>query len=441
MELWPVTGARVLQFVVEIMLMTVSCAFFTAKTESRKFSFRRLMLTFLFLMAFSLPGFILKAITAVEPFLYLISLLLYFSLVCRRRGFELFKSTLLLFFISMTADLLLSVIFLNVPFLSGLLQDADDKYGKPIFLFTTVMGSLLAMGFTLLYCRFRTPSGRRQIGETIFRFIRPTVIILSSILLLGLILSRTDYSLSLREQIRSCMPEEILIAVFIVVSVSYMTQDIRYLSQRRLNDSLTQQQKIQDALLHETRVFRHDIANLLYGFQGILLSSDRSAVQAYYDNMVSTCTMINNENVVALRRLPGLSLRTLLMSKIQDANARSIPLYVYVDEELRESRVQEARICEMVGILLDNAIEAAGRSGAPFVSFEAHNAGDDLELVVRNTVGALSGYSLFPDTASSKDGHQGIGLTRLREITDHEKGLLFNLYRRGRYVEASLLMT
>ena len=73
---------------------------------------------------------------------------------------------------------------------------------------------------------------------------------------------------------------------------------------------------------------------------------------------------------------------------------------------------------------------------------EMHNAGNEMEIAVRNTYDDDKGLPGQDDitflTSSTKEGHRGLGL---KAVDDILKGhAVFNLYAQGRYVEASLLI-
>ena len=62
-----------------------------------------------------------------------------------------------------------------------------------------------------------------------------------------------------------CMPVLCVIA-------SYIIQDVQYLRQRRLNSLYEYQRNAYEAVLGNQRRFRHNILNMLYGFEGTILS-------------------------------------------------------------------------------------------------------------------------------------------------------------------------
>ena len=123
--------------------------------------------------------------------------------------------------------------------------------------------------------------------------------------------------------------------------------------------------------------------------------------------------------------------------KILDANEAGVPFYVHIDEELNWHGWRDADMCQLLGVLLDNACEAAMLSDAPYISLEFHNLRQGMEVVVRNTWGEKK-EEVQPtiDTAPSR----GLGLLSVQALLKRYPRTTFSLYHRDRYVEAHLIM-
>ena len=127
------------------------------------------------------------------------------------------------------------------------------------------------------------------------------------------------------------------------------------------------------------------------------------------------------------------------MQKLQAANSQSLPFYVFTDEALNWHNAKDETICEILGVLMDNAIEAAQEAQARYISLEAHNVPHGVELVVRNTWKQDTRDFLYhADYASTKPGHEGLGLRSVRRSVAKDRHMIFNLYPAGRYIEANL---
>lgn len=222
----------------------------------------------------------------------------------------------------------------------------------------------------------------------------------------------------------------------IALSATYLLQDIRYVLLYHQNRELKQQQDMQNALLHRSRMFHHNLANILTGLQGTIHRRDFDAIDEYCLDIVKRCQMINNENVQALRQIPRPAVSLLIQQKILDANEAGVPFYVHIDDDLNWRGWRDADMCQLLGVLLDNAREAAMTSDAPYISLELHNLRAGMELVVRNTWGEKQEKPQpTVDTAPSR----GLGLPSVQALLKRYPRTTFSLYHRERYVEAHMI--
>lgn len=228
----------------------------------------------------------------------------------------------------------------------------------------------------------------------------------------------------------------VLLLILLLVSVSYFVQDINYLQQLRRNETLEQQQRVNQALLKNIRVFRHNIANMLFGFGGLLLSGRTDEIQAYYDEMVQRCRLIHNENIVMLQNLTSPALTSLILHQIDAANQEAIPMDVYIQKGVHRRGLSDAQLCQVMGVLLDNAREATKESAAPYISLEMRNIDHSLEVIIRNTFGADT--PTFQQ--SSKAHHEGLGLQSVRDILRTNPRANLNLRAEGQYVVAQMVV-
>lgn len=367
-------------------------------------------------------------------------LMIFIELACCRvafgfRGSKLLLKTFVALLCSFGGDIIAGVFMLSV-YDSQTIAEARAMSAPITILLQIVTGGsmvLLALLYRGLSSLLRTHFRQNRIGY----LLRP----LALLLIVGALFARAMMNLSGEDQVerlKQVLPDFIFIILLLAIGITYITQDIRFYRQAKENQQLLHQQSLQSLLLQDIRIFRHNISNMLYGLEGTLLSGDVSTIEAYYHQMVAECQLINNENVVALKRMPSLAVSSLLLNKLHEANEQKIPFFITVQEGIDWHGLRDSDMTQALGILIDNALEAAGTSPAPYVAFEAQNVNGALSLVVRNT---FQGEPPVFDQAlsSTKSGHEGLGLHSLRKITKNNPGVLFNIYTVGRYVEASLI--
>ena len=352
------------------------------------------------------------------------------------RGLQLLLKTFISILCSFGGDICGGIIMLTF-FESGAIEQARAMNGPFALLLQIVVGgsmlfcALLYRGISRL---FRIHIHRHKAGY----LLRPLLLLLVNAALFGRAISHLSEG-DQAERLQQVLPDFVIIIFLLCIGITYIIQDIRFYRQIKENQLLTQQQSLQALLLKDTRTFRHNIANMLYGMQGTLLSGEVGAIRAYYDQMVEECQLINNENVIALKHIPSPAVGALLLNKLQEANKQHIPFYITVGAQVHWSGLRDNDLTQLLGILVDNALEAAAESAAPHVALEISGQNGVFSLIVRNSYHGDPPVINPTCAVSTKAGHDGLGLHSINRILRRYRNVLFNIYTIGRYVEASLL--
>lgn len=158
-------------------------------------------------------------------------------------------------------------------------------------------------------------------------------------------------------------------------------------------------------------------------------------MQDYCEKIVQQCSLIDNDNIVMLQNIPSKAVVGLLLHHIDRINQHEIPMLVYVDRNLKVAGLCDSDICEALGVLLDNALEATQFSKSPVIAVEIRTHGNGLRILVRNSVSLDEkvDYEKY-----SKLGHAGIGLESVRNLLAKHNEYL-NIRQVGQYVEARVL--
>ena len=297
--------------------------------------------------------------------------------------------------------------------------------------------------------RRRSPDARfesRKFWLYLQVFLRLTLLVFSGLCMLTLPFtlfgdrSLLGYLLANKEQYTLLA---ICCAVLMFIAFSYMLQDIRYIMQQDRINAMKKQQQVSENLTRSLRHFRHNMVNLLYGLEGLILSGDREKLTAYYSEMRDRCALVNNDNIAALEQLPSPALKSLLLRHMDRAMQLELPLNLNVQDALTLPRtLSDNQLCQVLGVLLDNAIEAAHHSAERSVLVELGNAdGGGLEVLIKNTyTGEVTPGQLTRGGNSTKEGHSGQGLASCYHILSHKRGAFLNFWVTEQYVQAQLFV-
>jgi two-component system sensor histidine kinase AgrC len=172
-------------------------------------------------------------------------------------------------------------------------------------------------------------------------------------------------------------------------------------------------------LYDATRVFRHDYKNMLTVMDGYCRARDYDGAAAYLGALREEfAETLSLENVPDIAKIQDNGLKWLVFSKYIDAHTKRIDFLAAVSPDVSLSRARGGDMHAVIGILLDNAIEAAAEAADDrTVRFEMANRGGDTFISVRNSFGNPPDVRrIFEKNYSSKRGHSGLGLYRARAV-------------------------
>ena len=106
------------------------------------------------------------------------------------------------------------------------------------------------------------------------------------------------------------------------------------------------------------RAFKHDFNNIMQGIGGYIATNDIKGLKKMYSSIVKECEEINNKQSLNKEIINNPAILNLLNSKIQLAEKNDVKLKVEVYIDLNSLNVSTYDLCRMLGILIDNAIEA-----------------------------------------------------------------------------------
>ena len=234
-----------------------------------------------------------------------------------------------MFVMEMVSTLLVYLIVngLGVPVESLFIVKLEDLLNIEILFWNTTITDIAAIAVTLGLMLWR---GRKKAAaHSLTPRMRKAIIYVRLVCTLLFAAAMLFFATSLMKQVieaglfvtLSSAYLALLIAscFFLVCCMSYFVQDIRYLQQLNRNETLEQQQAMIGSLLTNLRSFRHNTVNMLYGFEGAILSGDTGTIKSYYREMTEKCALVNNENIVALERIPNPAVSALLLRAVERA--------------------------------------------------------------------------------------------------------------------------
>lgn len=225
-----------------------------------------------------------------------------------------------------------------------------------------------------------------------------------------------------------------IIIIFGVVSfINFIRSNEQNQRQQRLIDSyrneISTAQKV-NAQYESIRRERHDIKNMLLSVQGYIRDhNDEKANQLLSAFLQTNIESKHYEGIDnSLSRLKISGLRNLIKEKAYKIVENEIPLAIEVNTEINSLPGSEIKTARIIGILLDNAIEATAKQKKPYIQFALikHDE-ENYELVIANSLEKVVDLNkAMKFEHSEKVNHQGIGLSNITQLVDNDDHYSFS---------------
>lgn len=173
-------------------------------------------------------------------------------------------------------------------------------------------------------------------------------------------------------------------------------------------------------LYDNVKAFKHDFDNMVFTIGGFVNTNDLTGLKAYYSSLEKECQNINNIALLnpTLINNPGIyNLLTAKYKKAKDANV-DIQLEFFFD--LKKLHMPIYDFSRMLGIFLDNAIEAALVSNERIIKIifrDSPNSNVQIIQIENSYINKnINTKNIFEKGVTEKDQHLGMGLWEVKQI-------------------------
>ena len=215
------------------------------------------------------------------------------------------------------------------------------------------------------------------------------------------------------------------ISIYCIVSSSKLEITTRDLEGTKLNLHSLQ-------VLHDTvRTFKHDFDNIVNGIGGYIRNNDMEGLTRYYTELQEDCNKTNNLYSLNPKVINHPAIYNILATKYYDADEQNIQinLDIFLDLNEIEQHMKIYDFTRILGILLDNAIEAAKECEEKIinVSFRKEDARHRILVIIENTYNNkdVDTEKIFEKgiSSKSKETNSGLGLWKVRQILKRNNNL------------------
>ena len=207
---------------------------------------------------------------------------------------------------------------------------------------------------------------------------------------------------------------------YISISIYSLTRVIKLtLTTKRLENSESYNNTLR--ILHDNvRGFKHDFDNIVTTIGGYIRTEDMEGLKKYYLELEDDCQRVNNLYILNPEVVNNDGIYNLLTKKYNEADSKDIKVNITFLLDLGELHMKVYEFARILGILLDNAIEASSECEEKIINLSFRNdTKNSRELItVENTYNNkdIDTEKIFEKGISEKENHTGLGLWEVRKI-------------------------
>lgn len=184
-------------------------------------------------------------------------------------------------------------------------------------------------------------------------------------------------------------------------------------------------------ILHDNvRGFKHDFDNIVTTIGGYIRTEDMKGLKKYYLQLEDDCQRVNNLYLLNPEIINNDGIYNLLTKKYNEAEEKDIKVNITFLLDLSTLHMKIYEFARILGILLDNAIEASSECEERIINLTFRNDSKNSRelIIIENTYNDknLDTEKIFKKGVSGKDNHTGLGLWEVRKLIKKNNNI--NLY-------------
>ncbi len=214
----------------------------------------------------------------------------------------------------------------------------------------------------------------------------------------------------------------LLVMLFLLLAMrrSYLEQIKTQAKQKALQDLQDYTHNL-EAMYNSLRSFKHDYVNILLSLSGYIENCDMDELRDFFEDKIFPTKNLIDQGDYKLNQLGNISvleIKSLLCAKMIYAHESGIDVTIDIPDRVDSFPIDTVDLARILGIFLDNAIEAALETETPQIGLNIIQNKDGVSIIISNCFrdNGVVLYKLKQKGFSTKSGHQGIGLSNVQKI-------------------------
>lgn len=214
----------------------------------------------------------------------------------------------------------------------------------------------------------------------------------------------------------------ISLLAYFALSVYCITRVFKLFLTNQKLETVEEYNKKLSSLNDSIRSFKHDFDNTLTTIGGFIRTNDMEGLKKYYFELEDDSQRVNNLYILNPEVVNNNGIYNLITQKYSKAEEKDIKVNITFLLDLSTLNMKIYEFARILGILLDNAIEASAESDEKIINITFRNdIKNSAQIVtIENSYKDknVNTEEIFQKGITGKEDHQGLGLWKVKKIVD-----------------------
>lgn len=234
----------------------------------------------------------------------------------------------------------------------------------------------------------------------------------------------------------------ISLSVYFVISIYSLTRIFKLILTTRKLESAESYNNTLHILHDNVRGFKHDFDNIVTTIGGYIRTNDMDGLKKYYLQLEDDCQRVNNLYILNPDVVNNDGIYNLLTKKYYEAEEKDIKVNITFLLDLSTLHMKIYEFARILGILLDNAIEASSESEEKIINLTFRNDTKNSRqlIIIENsyTNKDIDMEKIFEKGISEKENHTGLGLWEVRKLIQKNNNINLHTSKNDKFFSQQL---
>ena len=225
--------------------------------------------------------------------------------------------------------------------------------------------------------------------------------------------------------------------IYFFLSFYSLAKIIKLVTTTQKLESVEEYNKTLHILHDSVRGFKHDFDNIVTTIGGYVKTNDMQGLKKYYSQLEEDCQKVNNLYLLNPDIINNPGIYNLLTTKYSESVEKDIKFNLTILLDLNNLHMKIYEFARILGILLDNAIEASSECDDKIINVIFRNdAKNNVNLIIIENTFKDKNVDLdniFNKGISGKENHTGLGLWEVRQILKKNNNLNLHTTKNDKY--------